>query len=211
MKFFVFNHKIIVGATPSIFPVTIEKMYEPEDTTPPVITINQPAAIQYSHSATLALNYSLADGAGSGIQAFTPLMDNATTVGNHGLQSGQAINLLTEMSLGQHTFTVNAIDNAGNEDSSSVTFTIVVTPDSIKDDVNQFVATGSIRKHGLANSLLGKLNAAATARAVGDCAAANNNYQAFIKELQAQMGKGVDAAAAVIMIADAQYLIVHCP
>ena len=33
MKFFVFNHKIIVGATPSIFPVAIEKMYEPEDTT----------------------------------------------------------------------------------------------------------------------------------------------------------------------------------
>jgi hypothetical protein len=29
MKFFVFNHKIIVPATPSIFPVAIEKMYDP--------------------------------------------------------------------------------------------------------------------------------------------------------------------------------------
>jgi hypothetical protein len=29
MKFFVFNHKIIIPATPSIFPVTIEKMYDP--------------------------------------------------------------------------------------------------------------------------------------------------------------------------------------
>jgi hypothetical protein len=28
MKFFVFNHKIIIPATPSIFPVTIEKMYD---------------------------------------------------------------------------------------------------------------------------------------------------------------------------------------
>jgi hypothetical protein len=211
MKFFVFNHKIIVGATPSIFPVTIEKLYEPEDTTPPVITINQPAATQYPHNATLTLNYSLTDGAGSGVQSFTPLMDNATTVGNHGLQSGQAIKLLTEMNLGQHTFTVNAIDNAGNENSSSVTFTIVVTADSIKDDVNQFSATGAIRKHGLANSLLAELNAAASARAAGDCAKANNRYQAFIKELQAQIGKGVDATAAVIMIADAQYLIAHCP
>jgi FIMAH domain-containing protein len=210
MRFFVFNHKIIVGATPSIFPVTIEKMYEPEDTTPPVITINQPAATQYPHNATLTLNYSLTDGVGAGVHSFTPLMDNATTVGNHGLQSGQAINLLTETNLGQHTFTVNAIDNAGNEDSSSVTFTIVVTADSIKDDVNQFVATGSIRNHGLANSLLAKLNAAESARAAGDCATANNNYQAFITKLQVEIGKGVDAAAAVIMIADAQYLIAHC-
>ena len=29
MKFFVFNHKIIVPATPGIFPVAIEKMYDP--------------------------------------------------------------------------------------------------------------------------------------------------------------------------------------
>ena len=33
MKFFVFNHKIIIPAMASIFPVTIEKMYEPPDTT----------------------------------------------------------------------------------------------------------------------------------------------------------------------------------
>jgi hypothetical protein len=34
---------------------------------------------------------------------------------------------------------------------------------------------------------------------------------AFISELSAQSGKGVDATAAAIMVADAQYLIVHCP
>jgi len=33
MKFFVFNHKIIIPATPSIFPVTIEKMYDAPDQT----------------------------------------------------------------------------------------------------------------------------------------------------------------------------------
>ena len=32
MKFFVFNHKIIIPATASIFPVTIEKMYDGPDT-----------------------------------------------------------------------------------------------------------------------------------------------------------------------------------
>ena len=31
MKFFLFNHKIIIPTTPSIFPVTIEKMYDQTD------------------------------------------------------------------------------------------------------------------------------------------------------------------------------------
>ncbi|HEY9232846.1 MAG TPA: hypothetical protein VIS78_11890, partial [Blastocatellia bacterium] len=128
-----------------------------------------------------------------------------------GLASGQAINLLTELALGDHTFKLTANDNAGNTASPSVTFSIVVTPNSIKDDVSQFLAAGKIKNNGLANSLTAKLNAAADARARGNCQAAANNYQAFINELQAQLGKGVDATAAQIMIADAQYLIAHCP
>jgi len=50
-----------------------------------------------------------------------------------------------------------------------------------------------------------------SARAKGDCGTAANNYRAFINELQAQLGKGVNADAANLMIADAQYLIAHCP
>jgi hypothetical protein len=103
------------------------------------------------------------------------------------------------------------VDNAGNADASSVTFTIIVTPDSIKDDVTQFLAAGKIKNNGEANSLLKKLDAAAKARAGGDCNSAANIYGAFINELNAQSGKGVDATAAAIMIADAQYLIAHCP
>jgi hypothetical protein len=92
-----------------------------------------------------------------------------------------------------------------------VSFSIVVTADSIKQDVNQFLAAGLIKSAGLANSLLGKLNAAADARSRGECGTAANQYSAFIDALQAQAGKGVDANAAAIMIADAQYLIANCP
>jgi hypothetical protein len=42
----------------------------------------------------------------------------------------------------------------------------------------------------------------------GNCSAAADIYQAFINELEAQSGKGVDAMAAAIMIADGRYLIV---
>jgi hypothetical protein len=77
--------------------------------------------------------------------------------------------------------------------------------------VTQFLGAGKIKNNGEANALLAKLNAAANARAAGNCAVANNAYQAFISELNAQSGNGVDAAAAAIMIGDAQYLMAHGP
>ncbi len=182
------------------------------DNTPPVINIAQPQPMAYPHSGTLTLGYTVDDGTGSGVASFTPTMDGSTTLtGVPNLLSGQPISLLTTLALGSHTFIVNGVDNVGNADSASVTFTIIVTPESIKGDVTQFLQMGRLKNNGEANSLLAKLNAAASARARGQCSTAANNYQAFINELMAQSGKGVDAAAAAIMIADAQYLIAHCP
>jgi hypothetical protein len=181
------------------------------DTTPPAITIGQPQATTYAHSAMLTLNYSADDGAGSGVQSVNAQLDGMSTLAGQSLQSGQTISLLTQLTLGTHTFSVTATDNVNNAATSNVTFTVVVTPDSIKDDVTQFLQSGAIDNGGIANSLLAKLNAAAKARERGDCAGANDIYQAFISELQAQSGKHVDPTAVQIMIADAQYLITHCP
>ena len=181
-----------------------------QDTTAPVIAITQPASTTYVHSATLTLNYTVTDPC-TGVKSFTPTLDGSTMLAGHGLQSMQMIQLLTELALGPHTFSISAVDNAGNADASSVTFTIIVTPDSIKNDVKQFLAAGKIKNNGIANSLLAKLDAAAKARTGGNCGTAANIYGAFINELNAQSGKGVDATAAAIMIADAQYLIAHCP
>lgn len=181
------------------------------DNTPPQITISQPAATQYPHSGTLTLAYTVTDQA-SGVQSFAPQMDGAATLSDGtGLASGQSINLLTELPLGTHTFSVNGVDNVGNAGSQSVSFSIVVTPDSIKGDVQQFLQTGAIKSSGLANSFLAKLNSAAAAGARGDCSSAADIYGAFINEVLAQSGKGVTAAPAAIMIADAQYLIARCP
>ena len=51
----------------------------------------------------------------------------------------------------------------------------------------------------------------AKSRARGKCKDASGSYQSFINELRAQSGKKVSPDAAAIMIADAQYLIEHCP
>jgi hypothetical protein len=177
------------------------------DNAAPITTIVAPTATQFAHSDTLTLNYSTSDGAGSGVASTTASIDGATTLGGHGLASGQVINLLTEMSVGPHSFSVAGADNLANRGVTTVSFSIVVTPDSIKKDVTLFLAAGLIKNSGEANALLSKLSAAAAA---GNCTTAANNYNAFINELNAQSGKGVDVSATTIMIGDAQYLIANC-
>jgi len=180
------------------------------DNLPPSIDIVSPQG-QYTHALSLTLNYSENDGTGSGVASATASLDGAATLAGHGLDSGQVINLLTELALGPHSFTVQSTDHVNNLGQSSVSFTIVVTAESIKEDVNQFLAAGLIKNGGLANSLLAKLNAAGDARSRGQCGTAANEYSAFINALQAQAGKGVAANAAAIMIADANFLIANCP
>jgi FIMAH domain len=194
-----------------VFPVYgYTKVEWSQEKYPPNITIVQPTASQYLHSGTLTLDYSAAD-TGCGVGSVTATMDGAPTLPDgHSLANGQTINLLTEMTLGDHTFTVTAADNVGGTNTASVTFTIIVTAASIQTDVTEFLSSGAIRLDE-GNSLLRILVAAAQARANGNCNLANNLYQSFINELLAQSGKLVDATAAAIMIADAQYLITHCP
>jgi hypothetical protein len=180
------------------------------DTTPPVAAVAQPAAADYAHPDTLTLQYSVSDGAGAGVAAIVPLMDGSAALAGHGLASGQIIPLLTEMLVGSHTFSLQATDNLGNANTTSVTFQIIVTPASIKQDVTQLLSGGGIKKAQLTGALLAKLNAAAAAIARGDCGAATNIYQAFIKQVDAQRDKAIDGKSADILIADAQYLIDHC-
>ena len=181
------------------------------DNTPPAITIVEPMATEYPHSAVLTLDYSASDGLGSGVASLTATLDGSSTLAGHGLGDGQAINLLFELSLGEHTFVVNSQDQVGNASQQSVTFTIIVTPESIKEDVQIFLDAGLIKDPGTATALLAKLNAAADAFANGNCTQAANLYEAFIKLVRTQTPDHIDAVAAAIMIADAEYLIAHCP
>lgn len=181
------------------------------DNTPPQAAISQPAATNYTHNTMLQLNYSVGDGAGSGVKSFTPTMDGAVTLPDGtGLASGQVINLLTQMSLGTHTFAVRSVDNLGNSGTNTVTFSIIVTAASISADVKEFVNAGKITLD-TGTPLLNLLAAAARARAAGDCATATSDYQSFISKVKAQSGKKIDPTAAQILIADATYLIAHCP
>jgi hypothetical protein len=175
----------------------------------PIIGIVQPAATTYTHSATLVLDYGVTDG-GSGVAAVVPAIDGSTTVAGNPLPNGRAIPLVSSLPLGTHTFTIDATDAVGNTSKSSVTFTIIVTAESIMESVAQLMqAGGGVEQRG--NSLMGILANAAANRRVGNCRAAANQYNAFIKHVQAQTSKSIAPVAAAILIADAQYLIAHCP
>jgi hypothetical protein len=180
------------------------------DKKPPTIMISSPTSTQYTHSSTLTLSYTVTDG-GSGVGTVTSTMNGSTTAGGSVISSGLVINLLTALPTGQNTFAISAADQVANKVSASVIFTIIVTPQSIIGDVNQFFASGAISSSSVESGLLQKLNDALTARNAGQCGQAGNVYSAFINQVMGQSGKGITAAAAAILIADAQYLIAHCP
>ena len=176
----------------------------------PEIVIVQPAPTEYTHSGSLVLDYSVTDG-GSGVATMTPTMNGDTMLAGAGLPSGRAVLLLTGLPLGDHTFAVNADDHVGNvSPTESVTFSIVVTPESLIEAITIFEGLGDIQST-LVQSLLAKLGNAAEKFNSGECIPAQNLYRAFINEVQAQTGKAITAFAAEILIADAEYLIANCP
>jgi hypothetical protein len=181
------------------------------DNTAPVVNIESPGAHTYFHSSVLRLRYSSNDGAGAGVASLIPNIDGATILpGGVPVKNGQSIHLLTELALGTHTFNLIGTDNVGNSRTETTTFTVIASPKSIESDVRQFRLSRAIKHSTLSQSLLAKLQAAAAAGST-HCAAAANIYNSFVNQLQAQSGVGVDAAAADIMVADAHFLVAHCP
>ncbi len=86
------------------------------DTAGPLITINAPIAKIYGPINSLTLDFSATDTV-SGIKEVEALLDGNPAT------NGQVVDL-TALAQGDHTFTVDAVDNAGNPSSATVTFTL---------------------------------------------------------------------------------------
>jgi len=138
-------------------------------------------------------------------------MNGNTTVAGHNLSSGTVINLLTALPDGANTFKIASADKVGNKSWAIVTFTIIVTPQSIINDVKQFQASHAIS--GLfAPLLLSYLESAQAAYNAGKCGAADSNYSTFISTVQILEGmNAISHSTGSVLIADAQYLMANCP
>lgn len=74
------------------------------------------------------------------------------------------------------------------------------TIESLHHCVEHAAEMGHITKPGVANALLAKLNAAQAAYDKGNTHAASNILNAFINQVNAQSGKGIDAEHAAHLI-----------
>lgn len=85
------------------------------DTTPPAIAVASPVqGASYTQGQTPEASYSCADDGGSGLAGCTGPVS-----------SGQPLDTST---IGSHAFTVTATDNAGNESTQTVTYTVQAAP-----------------------------------------------------------------------------------
>ncbi len=140
-----------VTAMGKVSPAIEGRLQFVKDVDGPVITITSPEAKAYLHSADLTIDFAVTDA--TGVASVAAALDGTP------VSDGQVIDLLG-LALGNHTFTVHAVDLAGNASDASVTFSVKATVASLKALVTEFYASGDISKAGVKSSLMAKLDAA---------------------------------------------------
>lgn len=155
------------------------------DWTAPEITINQVASSEFN-TGVFQPEFEMADTLSGIDQAKTEVM-----------LDGKVITDLMDIplykfELGTHTFTIKAVDLAGNTSTQSVDFQVKTSYASLEELVQRFADEGTINNKGIANSLLKKLQ--------------KQNLSSFISEVHAQKGKFISTETAEYLIRDAATL-----
>jgi len=157
------------------------------DTKGPEIEIDIADGETFDNNRVLLPEISVTDALSGTDSTMISMMLNDTK-----LQAGEEIKLY-ELPLGTHELIVKASDAAGNVSSVSIHFVIGAHVDSIKALVTLFREQELIGNHGIANSLLKKLD--------------NGNIRSFIDEVKAQRGKHIESKVAEYLLRDAEYLL----
>ncbi len=113
---------------------------------------------------------------------------------------------LTPTDTATPTETSNPTETPTETPTATATFTPAQAVTAVMDEVNTYVADGSIESN-LQNSLNSKLDNAADKLESGQVNAAMNQLQAFINQVEAQRGKKITVEAADDLIAQTQAII----
>ncbi len=167
------------------------------DTTPPVITITSPTPT--STGRWLTLDFGATDDI-SGVGSIWADLDGIPVT------DGQVIDTFN-LTVGDHTLTVNAVDKAGNSSSASVTFSVTTTPAVLISLLEQLYIEGKITKAPIFYGLMNKVLDAQAAFADGDDELGANLLNAFINKVEAQRCKTITCDAADLLIAEAEALL----
>jgi hypothetical protein len=169
------------------------------DTTAPTITITEPAAAQYDTAQFAAIRYTVTD-SGSGVDSSSATFDGAPAA------QGDVLDMYT-LQPGLHTVTVTAADRVGNTATASKTFRVRATTASLIANIDRAVGEGLLKNEGMHTSLRSPLEAALSEHERGAHPVEWNILEAWVNELQAQSGAGIDASTAQRFIAYANDLI----
>jgi hypothetical protein len=169
------------------------------DTTAPTITITEPAAAQYDTAQFSAIRYTVTD-SGSGVATSQVTFDGAPAT------QGQVLDMYT-LQPGLHTVTVTASDRVGNTATASKVFRVRATAASLLSNIDRANREGLLKNEGIHTNLRSELQAALAAHQRGAHSVEHNNLTAWINDLEAQAGSGIDAATARRFIAYAKDLI----
>lgn len=178
---------------------TVELML---DSTPPVITITEPALDRYLVGDQPVVEYSLDDGLiGSGVESETVTFDG-TPVG-----PGDAIDLFFAPA-GMHTVEVQATDRLGNTGAAAVTFMVEATPEALLASLNRAKLLGLITDDDTFERWRALLVAADRADDRGRDAAEAGQLRTFVTELRLAAGKEIDSATSARFVSYADELLV---
>lgn len=171
------------------------------DDTAPVITIASPLAdpATYETDKKPLFSYSAVD-AGSGVASTTGAIDGTMR------STGYELDLFL-FTAGLHSASVMSVDHLGNSATTQVQFRVRATSASLLNNLNRARDLGLVTDPKVYKGLKDKLDAAIAAHAKGQHATEWNQLGAWIDQLLAQRGKGIDAATADRFIGYAQDLI----
>jgi pimeloyl-ACP methyl ester carboxylesterase len=175
----------IITYTSAINTETFALLLEPEDTTPPTITIHSPQARDYTHLEDIVIDVDIIDEE-SGVVSQTILLDGIE-VYQHDIMS------LLYKDFGEHVLDVEAQDSVGNYATSSAAFSIVASQQSLLDLIDYLFEQGWIDNKGIANSLTKKVD--------------NEQYGAFMNELQALREKHITEQAYQLLLKEVTQLL----
>jgi FIMAH domain len=171
------------------------------DTTPPTATFASPRATpSYDTDDIDTISYTVDDGAGSGVESDSVTLDGAAA------SNGQSLDMFL-LGVGTHTVDVTATDNVDNVGSTPLVFTIHATAESLLANLERVNTEGKISDPAVYAGLRDKLTQALKKHEAGQHAVEANVLGAFVDQLLAQRGKGIDAAMADLLIASARDIV----
>jgi hypothetical protein len=169
------------------------------DTTPPSVAFTEPALPEYTPDQLASIAFTVSD-TGSGVASSSATLDGAPA------SNGQALDMFF-LDAGLHTVAVTATDNVGNTATTPRVFRVRATSASLVNVLDRARSLGLITNNGAYNGLRATLGAATDSHDRGKHPVEWNQLGAFINQLQAKDGNGVDPATAKRLIGYARDLI----